>query len=191
MAIKKCVFVLSLALVLVSAAACRRRVWVSNCTTPGNICVSGGIGISFSTTPGYDASQFVITREASPTELSYQGGPATYTVTVRLNNGAVVAYQGYLVRNTSRESSFLPFTPGHRVYAFVPANPASLQAFINQYRSRAVSADVDTTVALVDISNGTDPSAEVDVQGESGGNRDYLGSIRAGLPRWREGPPEV
>ena len=101
-------------------AACRRRVYVDNCTTPGNVCVSGGVIISFSTAPGYDASQFTITREAHPTELEYKGGAASYIVTVTLNNGATVSHSGLLVRNTAREPLFTPFTPGYRVYAFVP-----------------------------------------------------------------------
>ena len=99
------------------------------------------------------------------------------------------AAAGLLVRNTSREPLFLPNTPGYRVYAFVPSDLSALQAFINQYRSSAVSADIDTTVTLADISSGGDPSAVVDVQGDSGSEKDFIGSVTAELPHWREGGP--
>lgn len=48
----------------------------------------------------------------------------------------------------SRSASFAPSTPGHQVYAFVPANPSSLQSFIDQYRSQAKDVTVDGKVYL-------------------------------------------
>lgn len=145
------------------------------------------MAVSFSTTPGYNANVTVITREPSPTELKYQNGLATYTLTVTLGNGSIVTHSGYLVHNTATDSSLLSYTPGHRVYTFVPSDLTSLQSFMDQYRASAVSADIDTTVALADISDGSDPSAVVDVQGEDSGATDYIGSITADLPHWREG----
>ncbi|HEV8578735.1 MAG TPA: hypothetical protein VGX68_06585 [Thermoanaerobaculia bacterium] len=152
--------------------------------------MSGGVIISFSTTaPAYNAGQFTITREAHPTELEYKGGAASYILTVTLTSGATVSHSGLLVRNTSREPLFIPYTPGHRVYAFVPSDLAALQAFINQYRASAVSAEFDTNVTLADVSSGGDPSAVVDVQGDDGTDKDYIGSISAELPHWRDGGP--
>jgi hypothetical protein len=54
-----------------------------------------------------------------------------------------------------------------------------------------VSAELDTTVTLADISNGSDDEAVIDVQGRTGSDQGYVGSVAAELPRRDGGPIEM
>jgi hypothetical protein len=190
MVAKRLLIVVLSVLCLLPLAACKRRVYVENCSTPNNVCVSGGVAISFSTADPFDAYRLVITREVDPNDLAYQGGAASGVVTVTLNNGSTVTYSDGLVYSSSESGAIPPVTSGYRVYAFVPADKAGLQAFIDRYKSQATSVDVDTVVALADISDGTQQSTPVDVQGKDRGTRDYIGTVSASLPRGDRGPIE-
>ncbi len=190
MAVRRVTTSVLLVLLAFSAAACKRRVYIENCSTPGSVCGAAGVTISFSTAEPFDASRLVVTREVDPGHLAYQGGAAIGVVSVTLNTGQTVSYSGGLVYSASWSGSFNPVTSGNRVYAFIPADRPGLQAFIDQYRSRAVSLDLDTVVAMGDVSDGSQTSTIIDAQGEDRGSRDYIGSVAAYLPRGDRGPIE-
>lgn len=137
----------------------------------------------------FDAWSIFETREVDPGVYDHDPGTTpTGTLKVALDTGAVVSHTQALYRDLS--TTVQPVTPGYRVLVYRPANPAALQNFINQYRSKAISTEINTTVSLRDVSNGTISSSVVDTQGRYNSTLDYIGSVVTEPPARERGPIE-
>jgi hypothetical protein len=134
-----------------------------------------------------DASTFYETREVDP--AIYAPSPnatATGTVTLTLNSGATVSYSTNLYYDSTTTLS--PFTSGHKVLVYRPVNTASLQSFINQYKSQTQDFSVETSIPLLDISGGNANTSTVDARGRHNAVIDYYGSVNTEPPSHEHGP---
>lgn len=169
----------SLALLLALACQVGSEIEAKTCVTPsGKKIPCFGIKIDVKDSlSGIDPHAAYITREVDPAVLAPDSSVTpTGTVTLTLNTGATVSLSQDLSLDPSTQVSAT--TPGHRVYVYRPADPASIQAFINQYQATTTAADVTSTVAFTDLSGGTVTSTRVDFQGGyNGGSPIPLGTL--------------
>jgi hypothetical protein len=188
-----CLVTIPLSLVTMLSAltgGCSRGLAGWDCRSPSGAatrCV--GLRLTFKSSESFDAWSIFETREVDP--AVYDHDPETTsvgTLKITLNTGAVVSHSQALYRDLG--TTVQPVTPGYRVLVYRPANPAALQNFINQYKAQAVSAEINTTVSLRDVSNGTVSSSVVDTQGRYNSSLEYIGSVVTEPPARERGPIE-
>lgn len=139
------------------------------------------------TSQAIDANTLYETREVDP--RVYAPDPdatAVSTLTVTLTSGAVVSYSTKLYYDSS--TTLTSHTPGYQVLVYRPVNTASLQSFINQYRSQAAELSFDTSIPLKDVSNGSVDSSPVDAQGRYNATINYIGTVAVRPPSRDRGP---
>ncbi len=173
----------------ISLAACSRRVEASPCTGPSGqpaICVHVVITKAATTEP-LDASTFYETREVDPSVYAPDSSAtSTGTITVTLTSGATVSYSTNLYYDSTTTLS--PVTAGYRVLVYRPVNTASLQSFINQYKSQTQDFSVESSMPLTDISGGGTGSSTIDARGRYNSILDYHGSVNTEPPSLHHGP---
>jgi hypothetical protein len=78
--------------------------------------------------------------------------------------------------SSRKSASITPASPGNAVYAFVPADVAGLQSFLNQYSSSTKEMDLYTRVQLRDVA-GSATSTIIEVQETHGTSPSYVGAV--------------
>lgn len=166
--------VASLLLCAFFTTACEVR-WNFYRCGPGSFDYCFTVSIIFDNPSDVSASSLVVTREADPAVFDYTGSVTpTGAVVVTLQDGTTRSWSGNLAYDSSESSAIGPATAGYRVFAFRPADPASLQQFIDMYKNLAQSVEVTTDVTLTELS---DALTAVDAQGKRSSSVEYIGSV--------------
>jgi hypothetical protein len=171
-------------LLALPSLSCRKVVSVhfQECTSPrGDTAICLIVEVDFSSAGSIHAGTLYQTREVNPNYLGPEWlATPTGVLDLKLDSGQTVRHTGSLYLDAGTQPP--PIRSGSTVLSYRPSNPAALQGFIDAHRSEATSAKLTVTVMLRDVSGGMGGQTFVDVQGNHGSTREYLGTVGGSLP---------
>jgi hypothetical protein len=171
-------------LLALPSLSCRKVVSVHfvECTSPrGDTAICLIVEMDFSSAGSVNAWSLYQTREVDPNQLGPEWlSTPTGVLDIKLANGQTVRHTGSLYLDSGTQPP--PVRSGYSVLAYRPSNPGAVQNFVDTYGSQATSAKLTVTVMLRDVSGGSGGQALVDVQGNHGSTREYLGTVGGSLP---------